>query len=346
MAVALDVLPLLDAASEHMTLGDLLAGQSFDMQDAMSALEVMDPQMDTGMKSASSAADDDDTPDPVLPAEPSAPFMIGLLDEVLCAEHGWYRGLTLAQTVYAVEWMYSAPDVEHLPLRAALVATARGVAAARAIVLRGDVHEEEDFASSISGLRLHDRVPDGDLVQLLNAAEAHAQAALKTARDTPQPTSGAVGATDTPTGDAAAGAPPSAADAAVEPESVRVASAVLCRLRFRRGMCGALLNLQVRNLPISPSATSPDLPPRSPQTFKPFSSMCAAFRDLQRAQNPQAGASDNDKLLGVAQSMLAHAHAQLDEMEATIALGTGRVDLTECLQGRAVRRALGPQPQA
>ena len=153
-----DVTPLLAKGSDCMELGDLLSGRAFEMQEAMSALEIFDPQMDTGMHSKENKEEESAIPPP--PDVPSGPLLVGLLDDVLCAEHGWYSGHTLAQTVYAVEWIQCAPELTHLPLRAALCATARGVAAARNIVLRADIHEEEEFASTLSGLKLHDRVQE------------------------------------------------------------------------------------------------------------------------------------------------------------------------------------------
>ena len=212
----IDVLPQLSAAAEEMALGDLLEAKCFNMQDAMSAIEMMDPQMDAGMRLSDPAARAEESkPLPTLPADVPAGLAIGLLDEIMCAEHGWYSGLTLTQSVYAIEFMMSAPDVENMPLRAAFLATARAVAATRAIVLRGDIHEEEDFSGSLSGLILHDGVTDQMLADLLKETELACAAALR---------------------DAQAAHPEGAA-------AVREASAILCRTRYRRGFCGALLNL-------------------------------------------------------------------------------------------------------
>ncbi|KOO28251.1 n-alpha-acetyltransferase auxiliary subunit-like protein [Chrysochromulina tobinii] len=148
------VLPLLDAASDEMTLGDLVAGKTFDLHDAMSAIEIMDKQMDSGMEKERPA--DEPTAPPPPPGEDASPqLIIAVLDEVMCAEQGWYSGLSLAQTLWRLEWLQNADEVRSMPLRSALIATARAVAATHAIVTRGDVHEEEDFASSLSGLNLH-----------------------------------------------------------------------------------------------------------------------------------------------------------------------------------------------
>ena len=307
-----NVMPLLAAAADEMKLGDLLAGQSFDLQDAMSALEMMDPQMDTGMRVAAQDRDAPEEPIPTLPDEPSAPLVIGLLDEVMCAEHGWYRGLSLLQTVYAIEWMQSAHKVVHLPLRATLVATARAVAAARAVVLRGDIHEEEDFNSTLSGLNLHDAVSDQELVGMLNDAEAHCAAAVRAAKQQQPgaPSAAAAsgsgsGSADAPPALPAAAAAAKVADAKGEGEgeagaadALALAEAVLSRVRFRRAFVGTLMQLA------RPSA----------------------------------------KAIEACKKMLAFAEAQLATIEATIGLGTPRGELAHCLCGRAVRKTLGSAP--
>ena len=85
-AVWHDVLPLLDAAATELSLGDLLHGEGFHLQEAMSALEMGDPQMD----SMASAAPEDE-PAPSLPPETiSAADLVGVLDDMLCCEHAWY----------------------------------------------------------------------------------------------------------------------------------------------------------------------------------------------------------------------------------------------------------------
>ena len=234
------VLPLLEAASDEMTIGDLLAGKSFDLQDAMSAIEIMDPQMDSGMQKE--RPKDEPTSPPPPPAEDMpAALVIALLDEVMCAEHGWYSGLTLAQTLWRLEWMQNAHEIGHLPLRATLIATARAVAATHGIVLRGDVHEEEDFASSLSGLHLHDDVTDAELIGMLNASEEACSEAVSVAKAAKAE---AEAAASEFAGAGAAAADSSAGGVAASlGEELALAEAVLCRVRFRRGYCGALIQL-------------------------------------------------------------------------------------------------------
>ena len=221
------VLPLLDAASDEMALGDLVAGKTFDLHDAMSAIEIMDKQMDSGMEKERPA--DEPTAPPPPPGEDASPrLVIAVLDEVMCAEQGWYKGLSLAQTLWRLEWLQNADEVRSMPLRSALIATARAVAATHAIVTRGDVHEEEDFASSLSGLNLHNDVSDQELIGMLNETEEACAAAVEAA------------AAEKASAEAASA---EVAVVAAATEALALAEGMLCRLRLRRGWCGALIQL-------------------------------------------------------------------------------------------------------
>ena len=103
-----NILPSLDAAAAELSLGDLLHLEHFSLHESMSALEMMDAQMDSGL-AASQAADIPPTPPPTAPLEPSA--LIGTLDELVCAEQAWLNGQPLAQTVFRLEWMHAPLEV-------------------------------------------------------------------------------------------------------------------------------------------------------------------------------------------------------------------------------------------
>ena len=131
-----DVLPLLDRAADAIVIGDLIHAERFDLQESMSALEIMDPQMDSGMHVANNKAEEESPVE--APDAPSHELLIGVLDEVLCGEQGWYGGMQLAATVFRLDWLYDANTLACLPLRAALLATARRCAT-NAILLWSEV---------------------------------------------------------------------------------------------------------------------------------------------------------------------------------------------------------------
>ena len=87
-----DVLPTLDAAAGEMALGDLLHGTCFSLHEAMSALQMFDPQMDAGMATATRGwrCLTRRWPPPSLPP-PDLPLraFVALADEMLCGEVAW-----------------------------------------------------------------------------------------------------------------------------------------------------------------------------------------------------------------------------------------------------------------
>ena len=204
-----NILPSLDAAAAELSLGDLLHLEHFSLHESMSALEMMDAQMDSGL-AASQAADIPPTPPPTAPLEPSA--LIGTLDELVCAEQAWLNGQPLAQTVFRLEWMHAPLEVGDPTLRACLLAVAKTASAVRTLVLRADVSDEEDFSGSSYGCALQEGLSDADAVAQLKTAEEAVQAAIAEAK----------------------AAADGGADGAAERRSAL--DAVLCRVRYRRAM--------------------------------------------------------------------------------------------------------------
>ena len=213
-----DVLPLLDAAATELTLGDLLHGEGFHLQEAMSALEMGDPQMDS-----MASAEPEDDPAPSLPPDTiSAADLVGVLDDMLCCEHAWYGSSPLAHSLFRLDWLHAIPEIRPLELRAPLLAAVKSAAAVRALVLRGDVAEEEDFVPSVSGLNLQEHTSEVEVAKQLMAAEEATQLRLTALK-----AGGEAGAE-------------AGAEAGGEVEAPEALEAVLSRLRFRRGLLTAL----------------------------------------------------------------------------------------------------------
>eukprot|EP00962_Isochrysis_galbana_P046223 scaffold18514_cov112-Isochrysis_galbana.AAC.6 len=204
-----NVLSSIDQAADAMTLGELLHGECFSMQDAMSALEMMDPQMDSGMATA------DQPPPPPPPDLLELSELVAIVDELLRGEVAWYAGLPLVQTVFRLDWLHATRQPCDARLGAVMLGAVRGAAAVRALVLRSGVSEEEDFSSSSYGLDLREDVPDSDVLRQLIAEEEAAAGALRDAKG----------------------------EKAVTDDRAALLEAVLCRLRLRRSLFAVLGNL-------------------------------------------------------------------------------------------------------
>eukprot|EP00964_Phaeocystis_antarctica_P150106 scaffold117462_cov57-Phaeocystis_antarctica.AAC.1 len=184
----------------------------------MSALEMGDPQMDS-----MASAEPEEDPAPSLPPDTiSAADLVGVLDDMLCCEHAWYGSSPLAHSLFRLDWLHAIPDIRPLELRAPLLAAVKSASAVRALVLRGDVAEEEDFVPSVSGLNLQEHTSEVEVAKQLMAAEEATQLRL-TALKAGGEAGGEAGA-----------------EAGAEVEAPEALEAVLSRLRFRRGLLTAL----------------------------------------------------------------------------------------------------------
>ncbi len=75
-------------------VGQLVHLQSFTLYDAMSAIEIMDPRMDTGMLVEESPKKFD------IFKRISAEQSLGIMDRLVTREMAWISGHSLSQTVY------------------------------------------------------------------------------------------------------------------------------------------------------------------------------------------------------------------------------------------------------
>ncbi|KAF8528155.1 Mak10 subunit, NatC N-terminal acetyltransferase-domain-containing protein [Hysterangium stoloniferum] len=98
-----DVTDFLQKSTEDMEPGELLSMEGFGLTDAMSALEIMDPRMDTGI------SDPPPSFDPNMPLLPSE--VCWMLDRSFAYEMSWHSGFALSQTVYALRYVHHLGDI-------------------------------------------------------------------------------------------------------------------------------------------------------------------------------------------------------------------------------------------
>ncbi|RCH84548.1 hypothetical protein CU098_000842, partial [Rhizopus stolonifer] len=89
-----DITAFLDKATQDFEVGQLVHLQSFTLFDAMSAIEIMDPRMDTGMAVAEPYRAFDIT------QQFSAEQILSIMDKLVTREMAWISGHSLSQTVY------------------------------------------------------------------------------------------------------------------------------------------------------------------------------------------------------------------------------------------------------
>ncbi|KAI9986398.1 hypothetical protein PInf_025338 [Phytophthora infestans] len=179
-----DVTQLMSAAAKELKVGQLVHEDDFNLFDSMSALELMDPKMDSGMlvngvppQSISARLESGS-----VPLEFSSPRdVLATLDELFCCEAGWLNGLPLAQSLLTSVYMHrdplnalcaqlvspleslvavdadvrqvlkenvgnSAKDSLLLVVCSMILATLKTADLVRDAALRADIYEEEDFS--------------------------------------------------------------------------------------------------------------------------------------------------------------------------------------------------------
>lgn len=182
-----DVSSLLQAACKDLGDGELIHGENFNLFAAMSALEIMDPKMDSGMVckyySVDEAIANGAAPVPLsFDKTVDVQCIIDIMDHLLACEATWHRGQSLAQTVFSCIYILK-PDItsSHALLHSycrIIRATCKAVVS---VVSDARTHEEEDLFTMTYGLPLNG---DGDekCLSMLNAVEETISRQLRACR--------------------------------------------------------------------------------------------------------------------------------------------------------------------
>ncbi|XP_068647508.1 uncharacterized protein [Aristolochia californica] len=172
-----DVSPLLDAVCQDLPEGELIHGENFSLFAAMSALEIMDPKMDSGMESCGYRSVEEAIENNAAPI----PFnhdrtidvqcTIDVMDHLLACEATWHMGHSLAQTVFSCIYLLR---LERTSLHALLHSFCRIVRATCnsviSVVSNARTHEEEDIFIMAHGLPLKGE-GDEKCLSMLQAVE-------------------------------------------------------------------------------------------------------------------------------------------------------------------------------
>ncbi|WVZ10325.1 hypothetical protein V8G54_014855 [Vigna mungo] len=171
-----DVSPLLHAACQDLQEGELIHGDNFNLFAAMSALEIMDPKMDSGIActyySLDEAIENGVAPVPVSADKTTdVQCVIDIMDHLLACEATWHKGHSLAQTVYSCLYLLRPErTLSHALLHSYCKVIRATCKAILSVVSEARTHEEEDLFTMSYGLPLSG---DGDekCLSLLNAVE-------------------------------------------------------------------------------------------------------------------------------------------------------------------------------
>ncbi|GJJ78274.1 N-alpha-acetyltransferase 35, NatC auxiliary subunit [Entomortierella parvispora] len=189
-----DVTSLLDVATKGMKVGQLVQVPTFSLFDAMCAIVIMDPKMDTGMTVDDPTTTQYDVNRLIDPKE-----FIWIFDNILIGKMTWLSGHALSQTLltscYVLRLMEidletemtedslrqqslkdprtssPPPQFAGLVLKSCVLAIVKSCALIWTEMRKAQVYEEEDFMTNKFGASFYDSFPLGSLIAMLDRAE-------------------------------------------------------------------------------------------------------------------------------------------------------------------------------
>ncbi|KAI6893643.1 hypothetical protein KC355_g20769, partial [Hortaea werneckii] len=187
---ARDVTEEFAAAANQLKPGQLVKDEYFTLFEAVGALEIMDPKMDSGYVPPNDSFNADFDVCRGL----DATEVLWIMDELLCLEIAWHEGYPLSQTVFTslhVDRLLS-PDnrppytfpygdspgsnltlqqqLVHKVLRAYCVALVKSIQASLLIIQSQNFYEEEDFVTHLFGRDLLEKIQPGQAAEELEDA--------------------------------------------------------------------------------------------------------------------------------------------------------------------------------
>ncbi|KXL51369.1 hypothetical protein M433DRAFT_73094 [Acidomyces richmondensis BFW] len=178
------------AAAKQLPPGYLVKDEYFTLFEAVGALEIMDPKMDSGY------VPPDDTFEPELDVcrGLEAEEVIWILDQIMCLEIAWHEGYPLSQTVFTslhIDHLLSPENgmpykfiidatedvssgvqhhLTHNVLRACCIAVVKCCQFVLFAVQSQHFYEEEDFVTHLFGRELMPYFGSNDALKLLDHA--------------------------------------------------------------------------------------------------------------------------------------------------------------------------------
>lgn len=163
-------------AIKDLELGELLHDELFGLFEAMSAIEMMDPKMDAGMRcnrgnkpplTFHQAIERNILPLHNIPLKDQ----LAVMDNTWACMVSWLDGHSLAQTVFTNLYLHSPHSIQDKALRAFCIAIFKIIDIIKDFINRGLVFEEEDFQPLMYGYRLMPDVTDARTIGMLKEIE-------------------------------------------------------------------------------------------------------------------------------------------------------------------------------
>uniref|UniRef100_A0A8C2LXA7 N-alpha-acetyltransferase 35, NatC auxiliary subunit n=2 Tax=Cricetulus griseus TaxID=10029 RepID=A0A8C2LXA7_CRIGR len=182
-----DITQDFEDACRELKLRELLHDKLFGPFEAMSAIEMMDPQMDAGMignqvnrkvLNFEQAIKDG----AIKIKDLTLPELIGIMDTCFCCLITWLEGHSLAQTVFTCLYIHNPDFIEDPAMKAFALGILKICDITREKVNKAAVFEEEDFQSMTYRFKMSNSVTDLRVTGMLKDVEDDMQRRVKSTR--------------------------------------------------------------------------------------------------------------------------------------------------------------------
>ncbi|KAL1920870.1 uncharacterized protein VTP21DRAFT_11505 [Calcarisporiella thermophila] len=190
-----DITAFLDEVTQEFGVGQLIHPPSFSLFEAMSAIEIMDPKMDSGM-----VLKTDSEKEPFNPFELLTPSQVlFVVDKLTACETTWLAGQPLSQTIFTCLYTHHVveltdqsvrppltnfsgdeeqvatsntppPQLVWLTLKAYVLGVLKCSQAIWVEMTKGNIYEEEDFTTNKQGLSFSEHILGSTVINLLDDA--------------------------------------------------------------------------------------------------------------------------------------------------------------------------------
>jgi len=179
----LDITDVCNLAVQGMKLGEMIESPQFRLFDAMSAIEIMDPKMDSGFNNSADMTLDRAEAAGIVTQNASHEELVAIWDQLLMYYLLWLEGHTIVQTCFCCLYLQDLQRlVRPAPAFGAFAdAFLCACRRARSAVLRAGVFDDEDFMPSLFGVDLEACVFSTDLGEVWRRLEQERRALGKDA---------------------------------------------------------------------------------------------------------------------------------------------------------------------
>eukprot|EP00442_Polarella_glacialis_P025637 CAMPEP_0115051504 /NCGR_PEP_ID=MMETSP0227-20121206/2383_1 /TAXON_ID=89957 /ORGANISM="Polarella glacialis, Strain CCMP 1383" /LENGTH=767 /DNA_ID=CAMNT_0002435491 /DNA_START=76 /DNA_END=2379 /DNA_ORIENTATION=+ len=151
-----DVTCVCDLAVEGMQVGEMIESSHFRLYDAMSAIEIMDPKMDSGYNNSEDITLEKAEETGIVSSNLANEDLVAIMDQLLMYYLLWMEGHTIIQTCFCCLYLQDpARLLKPMPAFGAFVdAFLASCRRARDAVIRAGVFDDEDFLPTMFGTDL------------------------------------------------------------------------------------------------------------------------------------------------------------------------------------------------